>query len=227
MNDDIQSDARGAGGVSLPCGFERSAERLWNHGMRYLTVLVATAFVPVVLQAADRAIPVGLPDGADVHLGQTIHRVVFELGPPDHIRLSGETDGAYDPTPTDSLVLSWNNRDCEFGTEMCTYWATFPSGSAKLSRIAIYLESTGRPTLQSFRTTLDGEDRVVRYELIPDEGDIEATIADCVSPDGGAVALVLPEVGLDAFLEHNSERIELLSYSIDRKIQGWPKGCDH
>lgn len=195
--------------------------------MRYLPILVATAFAPIVLQAADRSIPVGLPDSAAVHLGQTIHHVVFELGPPDHTRLSGETDGAYDPALTDALVLSWNKRDCQFGAEMCTYWATFLSGSAKLSRIAIYLDSSGRPTLESFRRALDGEGRVVRHELIPDEGDIEATIADCVSPDGDAVVLVVPEVGLDAFLEHNSERIELLSYSIERKTKGWPKECDY
>ena len=196
--------------------------------MRHLITLFVLGFsaqIPVQAQEV-QSLRLGLPAGKEIYLNQTIHHVVYQLGPPDHTQLTGETDGAYDPKPTDSLVLSWNDRDCQFGAGVCTYWATFPSGSARLTRMAIHLNSSGRPSVESIREQLAGDAREVRYRLLPDEGEIEASISECTVPDGEVGALVLPEVGLDVFLEHSSRRVELLSYSIDREKEGWPRECE-
>lgn len=173
---------------------------------------------------------VGLPTGANVHIGQSIHHVVFELGPPDHTHLAGETDGYPTPSRDDALVLAWHERECSFGPSACFYSAGFANGSAELSSFSVYIDGGSRPAVESFERSLGREARIVRFEIIPDDGEIESSYADCTSPDGEAAVLVVPSLGLDAFLESGQidpgpDKVELLEYSKRRLEEGWPRAC--
>jgi hypothetical protein len=196
-----------------------------------LSIVLVLALLSTLGAPAQESVALpGLPPGVDVHLGQSIHHVVYALGPPDHTQLAGETDGYPTPSPDDALALIWNDRDCPFGPSACFYSAGFANGSAELSIFSVYIDHESRPMVESFERSLGRESRIVRFEIIMDEDEIEGTFADCTSPNGAGVVLVVPSLGLDAHLESGQirpgpDKVELLDYSLRRLEEGWPPEC--
>ncbi len=188
-----------------------------------ILVLILTATSALASEAPSI---LGVPEGSSVRLGDSIHQLVFQLGPPDYTSLAGETDGYYTPSPGDALVLTWNGRECQFGPQACSYSAFFESGSAVLSRFTVYLASESRPPVATLGGIVGPESRLVRFPLILDSDELEAQRGTCTSEKGEAQVLVVPELGLDAALSAGHDTVEVLDFSTERRLAGWPKPCE-
>ena len=168
----------------------------------------------------------GLPKDVAVRLGDSIHLVVFELGPPDRTLLAGQEDGYYTPSPSDALVLSWDVRDCQFGRQACRYNAVFASGSAALTRFTVGFVQERSLLVEDVREIVGNLGRVFRFPLVCDSGEIECGFGVCSSDAGEVTKLIAPSFGLDTYLRGNGGTVELLEFSVERQQAGWPEPCE-
>jgi hypothetical protein len=159
-----------------------------------------------------------------VTLGSTtIHEAVLEFGPPNVTYLAGAESGS--TSPDSALVLSWETTLDGHGSREVVLDLIVPPGENTVSRVHIHFKGFGggRPKVEELAEFLGAEGKLVRRPT-REEG-TEISIADCSSPSGDVLTLVVPERGLDAYLEANGERVELLTFSLERWRKGMPPHC--
>ncbi|MDH4260076.1 MAG: hypothetical protein OEW16_07200 [Gammaproteobacteria bacterium] len=164
------------------------------------------------------------PEVVGVTLGSTtIHEAVLEFGPPKATYLAGSESG--NTSPDSALILSWETKLSVFGTRDVVLDLVVPPNENTVSKLHIYFPSykSRRPTVEELAEFLGAGGELVRRPTF-EEG-TEIGIAECATPSGDVLTLVIPERGLDAYLEANGEHVELLSFSLSRWQEGMPPQC--
>jgi hypothetical protein len=128
-------------------------------------------------------------------------------------------------SPDSALILSWETRLSVFGTRDVVLDLVVPPDENTVSRVHIYFKDhkNRRPKVEELAEFLGAGGERVRRPTIGEGPEIG--IAECAASSGDVLTLVIPERGLDAYLEPNGERVELLSFSLSRWQEGMPPHC--
>ena len=164
------------------------------------------------------------PEVVGITLGSTtIHEAIHRFGPPRATYLAGDESGS--TSPDSAMILSWETTLSMLGDRDVVLDLVVPPDKNTISMVHIYFDfMSGRPKVEDLVEFLGARGELVRRPTIG--GGPEAVeIADCASPSGDVLTLVIPERGLDAYLEANGERVELLSFSLSRWRAGMPPPC--